>query len=243
MSSLFIPWDFVLVLLFLGVVVPWRGDRRLKRLLAKPQVTADDRIRLYASTIILQWVIVAAIAALSVRRSVSPQELGLSVADPTRVVWVTLVLTGILCVNQIFGLRKLMALPAEKRGSLFSLSEKIMPRTGQETWTYVLLAATAGISEEFIYRGFVFLCFIRMSVNYVSPDIPAVIFSSAWFAVAHVYQGRRGLVTTFVVGLIFAFTRIWTASLLPVAVAHFGMDLAIGLSVSRLLGRTPQNAQ
>lgn len=243
MNSLFIPWDFVLVLLFLGVIVPWRGDRRLKRLLAKPQLTSSDRVRLYVSTIVLQWVIVAVIAILCLRHSVSPEELGLSLANPIRIASITLLLTGILCVNQIFGLRKIMGLPPERRGSLFSLSEKIMPRARQETLIYALLAATAGISEEFIYRGFVFLCFTRVSVNYVLPTIPAAIFSSAWFAVAHVYQGRRGMCTTFVVGLIFAFARIWTSSLLPVAIAHFAMDLTIGLCVSRFLSGAPQDVR
>lgn len=242
MNSLFIPWDFALVLFFLGVIVPWRGNLRVKRLLAKPQLTSSDRLRLYWSTIVLQWVIVAVIAVLCARRSVSPEELGLSLAHPIRIFWVAVTLTSILCVNQIFGMRKIMGLPAERRGSLFSLSEKIMPRTRRETFIYALLAATAGASEEFIYRGFVFLCFIRMIVNYGSPSIPAAVFSSAWFAVAHIYQGRRGIITTFVVGLIFAFTRIWTASLAAAVVAHFGMDLTIGICVSRFFDRAARNA-
>jgi CAAX protease family protein len=242
-NSLFIPWDFALVLLFLGVIVPWRGNLRVKRLLAKPQLTSSDRLRLYWSTIILQWVIVAVIAVLCARRSVSLEELGLAIAHPIRIFGVAVTLTGVLCVNQIFGLRKIMGLPAERRGSLFSLSQKIMPHTRRETFIYALLAATAGVSEEFIYRGFVFLCFIRMIVNYGSPSIAAAVFSSVWFAVAHIYQGRRGIITTFVVGLIFACTRIWTASLIAAAVAHFGMDLTIGVCVSRFLGGAARNAQ
>jgi membrane protease YdiL (CAAX protease family) len=60
--------------------------------------------------------------------------------------------------------------------------------------------------------------------------------------VAHVYQGRRGVITTFVVGLIFAFTRIWTGSLIPAIAAHIGMDLTIGIYASQLLRKTEQNA-
>lgn len=241
-NSLYIPWDFLLVLFFLGIIVPWRGARRMQRLLAKPDLTSSDRLKLYSSTIVLQWLLVAAIAALSARRSVDPLELGLVAPNESRVFWAALLLTGILCINQVFGIRKILSLPQERRGGLFAISEKIMPRTGKETLIYALLAATAGISEEFIYRGFVFMCFVRMIVNYGSPNIGAAVLSSAWFSIAHAYQGRRGLITTFIVGLIFAFVRIWTASIIPDVIAHFGMDLTIGLCMWRFWGGPVRDA-
>ena len=242
MDSLFIPWDFVLVLLFLGVIVPWRGARRMRLLLAKPQLNSADRLKLYGSTIVLQWLIVAAIALLSVRRSVDPNELGLSVANPARIVWLAVGLTGVFCANQVFGLRRITQLPEGKRGSLFAISEKIMPRSRTETLLYAALACTAGLSEEFIYRGFVFMAFVRMTVNYLPPNEIAAVLSSVWFSVAHAYQGRRGIITTFVVGMIFAFARIWTGSLIPAIAAHIGMDLTIGIYASRLLRRTEPSA-
>jgi uncharacterized protein len=241
-NSFFIPWDFVLVLVFLALVVPWRGTRRMRLLLVKPQLTSADRLKLYGSTIVLQWLIVAVIAVLCARRSVDPVELGLSIASPRRIAWLTVALTGFFCVNQVFGLRKITQLPEGKRGSLFAISEKIMPRTGRETLLYAALACTAGLSEEFIYRGFVFMAFVRMTVNYVPPNEIAAVLSSAWFCVAHAYQGRRGVITTFIVGLIFAFTRTWTGSLIPATAAHIGMDLTIGIYASRLLRKNEQNA-
>ena len=50
------PWDVWLIFFVLGVVVPWRGRVRLRELLAKPQVEARERIALYASTIVFQWI-------------------------------------------------------------------------------------------------------------------------------------------------------------------------------------------
>jgi uncharacterized protein len=234
-NPLFIPWDFVLVLVFLAVIVPWRGRQRMRRLLAKPELTSSDRLRLYVSTIVLQWLIVGVLAFICARRSVSANELGLQVGELSRTLGLTVGLTAILCLNQIFGLRKITQLPEGRRGSLFAISEKIMPRSSTETLIYAALALTAGLSEEFIYRGFVFMAFVHAFVNYMSPNWIAAIMSSIWFSVAHLYQGRRGLITTFVVGMIFASTRIWTASLLPAIVAHAAMDLTIGICASRLL--------
>jgi membrane protease YdiL (CAAX protease family) len=242
-SPLFIPWDFLLVLLFLVVIVPWRGARRMRRLLAKPELTSRDRISLYASTILLQWLILAVVAVVCARRSVGPDELGLAAVDPWRIAWVTVALTGIFCMNQVFGIRKITSLPPAKRGSLFAISEKIMPRNRIESLAYAALACTAGVSEEFIYRGFVFMAFLRMAVNYGSPNGIAAVLSSVWFSLAHLYQGRRGIITTFVVGMVFALVRIWAASLIPAVVAHAGMDLTIGICASKFLRKTTeQNA-
>jgi membrane protease YdiL (CAAX protease family) len=237
-NSLFIPWDFVLVLVILGVIIPWRGAARMKRLLGKPELTTADRLSLYGSTILFQWLIVAIVAWRSAARTVSPEELGLAARDPWLVAWTSIALTGILCVNQVVGLRRITKMPADKRGSLFAITEKIMPRTPRETLVYGALACTAGISEEFLYRGFVFMAFIRMVVNFGPPNAVAAILSSAWFSLAHMYQGRRGVMTTFVVGMIFALMRIWTGSLIPAVAAHVGIDLIAGLCVSRFIRRS-----
>lgn len=131
-----------------------------------------------------------------------------------------------------------MKLPEGQRGSLFAITARIMPRTRTETLGYAVLACTAGLSEEFLYRGFVFAAFVRMIVNFGPANIAAAILSSTWFSLAHAYQGRRGMIATFVVGMIFVAARIWTQSLIPAVVAHTGIDLVIGICASRFLRRT-----
>ena len=237
-NFIYIPWDFVLTLLFLATLVPWRGAARMKQLMNKPDLSSADRLSLYQSTIFFQWLIVAFVAWRLIARDVSPGELGLSVGDPWRILWTTAALTGILCANQFIGLHKIATLPADKRGSVFAVTEKIMPRSVREKWFFSALAVTAGCSEEFLYRGFVFTSFYRMMVNYGPPDTFAGILSSAWFSLAHLYQGRRGLITTFVVGVIFITVRVWTGSLIPAIVAHVGIDMVAGLYAAKVLQRT-----
>jgi membrane protease YdiL (CAAX protease family) len=232
--TLYIPWDFALVLVFLAVFVPWRGAARMKRLLSKPETTARERLSLYASTIVFQWLLTVLIFLLCGLRTVSFEELGLAAPNPWQIAWVSIVMTAILCTTQVIGLRKMAQLPEEKRGSLFAITQRIMPRTTKETALYAALACTAGISEEFLYRGFVFMAFVRMIVNYGPPSGLAAILSSGWFSLAHLYQGRRGILTTFIVGLIFVGLRIWTASLIPPMLAHIGIDLTIGIYASGL---------
>jgi membrane protease YdiL (CAAX protease family) len=234
-NHLYIPWDFVLILIFLGIVVPWRGATRMKRLLDKPELNSADRLSLYGSTILFQLLIVSIVALRTLARTVSPEELGLAVPDPWQVIWTSITLTGVLCVNQVIGLRRITRMPDGKRGSLFAITERIMPRTRTETLVFSALALTAGLSEEFLYRGFVFMAFVRIIVNFGPPDTVAAILSSALFSLAHIYQGRRGIITTLVVGLIFAYLRIWTGSLLPSVIAHTGIDFVAGIAMSKFL--------
>src|SRR5260370_38107045 len=56
------PWDFWLIFFVLGVILPWRGRMRLKKLLTVPHVSTAERLALYASTIAFQWVPVAVVA-------------------------------------------------------------------------------------------------------------------------------------------------------------------------------------
>lgn len=230
-----IPWDFALIVVLLATVVPWRGTVRINRLLRKPGLSSADRLSLYASTIFFQWLIVAIVAWRTASRMMGAEELGLAAADPWRVVLIGILLTGILSATQVVSLRKITRMPEGQRGSLFAITEKIMPRAPMELCVYVALAITAGVSEEFLYRGFVFAVFARLFGSLAFPSAAAAVLSSVWFSLAHIYQGRRGVITTLVVGLIFACARIWARSLVPPAIAHIGVDLAAGLCVSRFL--------
>src|SRR5215470_20181480 len=55
------PWDFWLIFFALGVLLPWRGRARMKKLLAMPHVSSLERLVLYASTIAFQWLAVAVV--------------------------------------------------------------------------------------------------------------------------------------------------------------------------------------
>jgi len=231
-----LPWDFILILLVLGIVVPWRGSMRVKKLLHHDNLAGGERLRLYGSTIAFQWLMVAIVLWRSMARNLSPLELGITLADPLKTILIAAGLTAILGFNQFAGLNRAAHIPAESRGFLFKFTEKIMPRTSRERGAFTLLACTAGISEEFLYRGFVFVIFTHLFANSRSPIWAAAIVSSCWFAVGHLYQGQRGIVTTLVVGMTFVSVRIWSGSLLPAVTAHATVDLIAGFYASKVLG-------
>ena len=228
-----LPWDFILILLVLAVAIPWRGAIRIQRLLAQPSFTSGQRLSLYTSTILFQWVLAAVVFWRGYSRHLTPNQLGLVVPGVWRTGLIALVLTAILCLNQWAGLKKMEKTGVDRSSLLFRFRERIMPHTALETVVFAGLACTAGLVEEFVYRGFVFAVCATVFTPSVHPALLAMIVSSAWFAIAHFYQGRRGIITTFVVGMLFSAVRFWTGSLVPVMLAHGGIDLMAGIPLQK----------
>lgn len=228
-------WDYIIILIVLAVVLPWRSTARIRELLTLPELSAIGRVRLYLSTIIFQWIISAAILWRLSTYGMKPAYIGLAVPYPGRAAALAAGLSALLIINQICGIKRLAGLPREHRGLIGRMAEKLLPRSRSELFLAMLLLATVAICEELIYRGFVETIF---QTAMRSQALGAVI-SAAFFAVAHLYQGRRGLMTTFAVGLMLSVVRIWSSSLLPSAIIHFGVDFTAGVAARRMLLEAP----
>jgi membrane protease YdiL (CAAX protease family) len=225
-SSNKMHWDFALILIFLGVAVPVLGRRRIRQLLDSPETSKMDRLSIYASTIAFQWLATAIILWRTRAHGISPTQLGLAIPKPGLTITVSIVLAALMSVNQIYSLRRLAANPSEIQGVLPQLALKLFPQDDLERLIFFALVVTVAMCEEFIYRGFVQRAFQDWSGGYV---IAGVIGSAIFFALAHLYQGRRGLLTTSIVGSLFCAVRAWTGSLFPTSVAHFVADFSVGM--------------
>lgn len=228
-------WDHIAILAVLAVVVPWRSSARVQSLLDSETLAPGDRIALYVSTMIFQWGISAIILWRALAHGVSAAQLGLDVPNVGLSVVIAVVLSALLVLNQIFGVKRIAGLPPEKRGLIARLAEKLLPRCRSEIIVGVALVGTVGICEEFIYRGFIETIF----ADALASVMAGAVISAVFFSVAHVYQGRRGLLTTFIVGLIFSAARIWTHSLLPSMVIHFAVDLSAAIAAAKMLLYSP----
>jgi len=226
------PWDFALILFVLGVLVPWRGAVRIRQILARPRLERADRLALYASTVAFQWLAAAVVAWRCHARALTAQHLALAFPEPELTATTTLALSLLLGTSQLYSLRRLARLPADRQGFLYQMARKVMPQDSMEALAFVALAGNVSLCEEFLYRGFVFAVLQDMAWN---SRLLAALGSSLFFALAHFYQGRRGLASTFVVGLLFALARILTGSLAPSIFAHLVADLLAGLRAPRLL--------
>jgi uncharacterized protein len=219
-------WDFALILLFLATAVPLLGRRRIRQLMQMPETTKRDRLRLYASTIAFQWIATAVILWRTGAHGIPAARLGLAIPNPLLTAIVTLVLAALVLVNQIVSLRRLAVHPAEAHGILPQLALKVFPQDSPERLVFFAVVVTVAICEELIYRGFVQRVFEDWFGGLI---VVGILGSAAMFAAAHLYQGRRGVITTCVVGILFGAIRAWTGSLLAPLVAHFIADVTAGI--------------
>jgi membrane protease YdiL (CAAX protease family) len=229
-------WDFALIFIFFATVVPLLGRRRVRALMKAERTTSKQRLALYASTIFFQWLATGVILWRTSSHGIRATALGLAIPNPALVLAISVLLAVLVFANQIFSLRQLAAHPNLSQGILTHMARKVFPQDSTERWAFSALVLTVAFCEEVIYRGFAQYVFATWPVRALAAG---VIGSAVLFSVAHLYQGRRGLISTLVVGLIFSGIRLWTGSLAPLMLAHFVTDLTAGFLVpTRLPVRT-----
>lgn len=107
----------------------------------------------------------------------------------------------------------------------------VIPQTRIEWVFFIALAATAGICEEFLYRGFALTKIAALTGSLAA----GVVFSSIAFGAAHVYQGRMGMIGAGLSGFLYALVFIATGSLIPCMLGHFTQDVIGAALLSRRL--------
>src|SRR5580692_12480286 len=155
------PWDFWLIIFVLGVLLPMRGRMRLKKLMEIPQIGTRERLSLYASTIAFQWVAAVLVAWRAWARGLTLDAMGLVVHGRGRTLIAAMVGAATLGGLQWLNLRRMGRSPGKAREFMRIVAERILPQAPGELPSFLALAATAGLCEEFLYRGFVMAALSR----------------------------------------------------------------------------------
>lgn len=225
------PWDFWLIFIVLAVLLPWRGHARMEKMLAAPVTSSRTRLLLYGSTIVFQWTVVAVILWRSQVRGFGRVDLGLAIHGAWRTAAAAIVGAATLSAFQWLNLRRLGRTSGKTGDFMRKLAQRIFPHSRVELLVYLALAATAGLCEEFIYRGFAMAVLQRAGFSVAL----VVLISSILFALAHLYQRRGGFVGTFVIGVVFGIARITYDGLVPVMIWHFAIDAVAGIAGPKYL--------
>ena len=99
----------------------------------------------------------------------------------------------------------------------------LLPRTAGERRLFTVVGVTAGVCEEWLYRGF-FLAVVA-ALGPGLPEAALVAIAAVAFGVAHAYQGWTGILTTGVLGGVMALLYVQTGSLLLPVLLHAAIDL------------------
>jgi membrane protease YdiL (CAAX protease family) len=99
----------------------------------------------------------------------------------------------------------------------------LLPRTTGERRLFTLVGVTAGVCEEWLYRGFFLAVVAAVGGGLPTPVLVAV--GALAFGLAHAYQGLAGIVTTGILGGVMAGLYLGTGSLLLPVLLHALIDL------------------
>jgi uncharacterized protein len=109
----------------------------------------------------------------------------------------------------------------------------LLPRTRGERRLFTVVGITAGVCEEWLYRGFLLAVVSAVAGGPSTAVLVAV--AAVAFGLAHAYQGAVGVVTTGVLGGIMAGLYLSTGSLLLPVLLHALIDLRFLLVPARVL--------
>jgi uncharacterized protein len=99
--------------------------------------------------------------------------------------------------------------------------DALLPRNPAELAYAALLSVNAGLSEELFFRLLIPLLVTILTGSAVA----GFAFAAILFGLAHLYQGWKGIVATFVLGLAMTAIYLFTQSLLAAIVFHAIIDL------------------
>jgi membrane protease YdiL (CAAX protease family) len=204
----------VLFIVFLGVGIPVLSLSTAR----DNQIRQMPRLTLYLSAAISQWVLGALGLLIFFLSSLSAFSVGFRALAPvTALTW-----AGALVALSMAGIR--LGLFLELRGWWPPEAELVyllIPKTRQEKfWSVLLLAPTAALCEEFLYRGFL----LAQLTQWLSSGAWAWAASSLAFGLAHVYQGWNGIARASLLGALLAYPVIHFGSLYPSMLAHGLID-------------------
>ena len=211
------------LLIVLGLPLrAWYGMRRLNA--APAGEVAALRPRLWQRAILSQWVLVALVLAVWLANHRSVLALGLTLRPTGGLagVMVGLVTIVVIVLRQRGAVETDESIRRRIRDRLASV-ERLMPRAGSDFRLFAALACTAGLCEEFLFRGY-----LAWFAGLVLPLPVAPAAQALVFGICHAYQGWRGIVLTTFAGAFLTAVVLVTGSLWPSILIHALMDLHAG---------------
>jgi uncharacterized protein len=211
-----------LILLILILALPLNSALAGRRIRSQPATSRTQTLR-YARTIVVLWSVTALaayalrlhhlnFADVGVRAPHFPAEFGLG-----------------LVVLVAPALASLVRAPRSLSPEYAEALRAIVPVASTQWVWFVALAATAGVCEEFLYRGYALTLIAALTGSIAM----GVVASTLAFGFAHAYQGTTGIVGATVSGLLYASIFLLTGSLYPCMIGHFVQDIAGALVLSR----------
>ena len=224
---------FVVIVIMVGAIYPILGLLEMRKLKFRyDQDLPVQKVKFFYSNILWAWIPVIIIFIVVLLTNTDFRELGFKWIELSRTTissWIKYSIIGIYIIYFLYCLYSIISLKTDE-ASRQKIAKKIpehfrlfLPVTKQEKNVWILVAITAGVAEEIIYRGYFFYC-----LSYIFPglSIHHILFlTTLIFGIGHLYLGMEVIKST-ILGLIFGIFYIVFDSLIPVILIHVLQDLS-----------------
>jgi membrane protease YdiL (CAAX protease family) len=227
--------DHIFIFL-LFVVQPIHGAYSYKKYVRRIENGEPaNRIRSYKEILAVEWVafVVVAIAWYFLGRPA--EALGFVASSNMQVIY-GLAFLALVVAYLLYTWHAAKTITDERRAKeIESIGDLVhlVPVTPRDFRYFVNASITAGIVEEFLYRGFAF-----WYLAHFMPMWAVVLVSSIAFGLGHTYQGLGGVIRVTVIGIVFGVYYQLTGSIWLPMLAHAILDILQGASILELMRKT-----
>lgn len=209
------PWHTLFIVLIAGIF-SYRGAIRADAMRA---VVNPDRISIYERTIFFEWLVLALVLAGVWLRGSS---LYAVMGERWRSVKQVAVDSGIGVVFMMISVPLASFVGSRMPGGgNEKASQFLLPQGRAELALWIVLAMSAGICEEAVYRGYFQRQFIAFARN-----VPVgILLSAALFGAAHSYLGLLQALQISLLGTMSGIMAQWRRSVRPGMIAHALQDV------------------
>ena len=224
---------FSLLLIYFTVICVWDyRDTKKKKDLA---VTENEKCKGYGQSIMALWGATLAVFIMCFIGGIGLEEIGFRQISFNYGFWftaVTLSISGLFFAYLLYALISLLVPKFRESQSKQAVGgvTKYLPRSKKAKWLFSLLALSAGVCEEIIFRGFFLFLFFAIFPN--APVYLVVLIPILLFGIGHAYQGLQGIMGTALLGAFFICLYLVTDSLIFPILLHFLNDLIGAFMVS-----------
>jgi uncharacterized protein len=213
-----------LLIVYLSVVTPVWGYYSYKKFQREYPGNPGIKMAYYCLTVFELWTLAAVFAGYAALKGLPLSRLGFSDAD-----WgsVSIMLLTALITYTAAPLVMMRTVPGYKEliEKQLRLAGDFLPAGQREKRFWLLVSATAGICEEWLFRSFMFYYF-PLIIPGISMAL-VIVISSLLFGLGHSYQGFKGVLTTAFMGGLFGCLYYFTGSIVLCMVLHFLIDARI----------------
>jgi membrane protease YdiL (CAAX protease family) len=218
-----------LLAVLLGIVVPafavLRGQPRMKG----TTFDTDLKFGMYVGNSLFLWAMAIVVGVVWKLAGRPLADLGLRWGD-TSTVWVPVLIVGFALWYGLDTWHEVRSPDRLRRATeRWRTHTPFMPETWKEYHVFSLLAVSAGVCEEIVFRGF-FISYLLLLLGDSAPaTLVALVLPALVFGFSHMYEGLQVVSKIVIMSVAFGIVFILSGSIIVLIVVHILVDLVGGV--------------